>query len=243
MKWLDPGLEFSRNHTLAVIRDLVRRYDIDGLHIDDYFYPYPTNPEKGPLPFDDSASYGSYRNSGGKLALAGWHRQNIDGFVESLYATVKREKPWVKVGISPFGIYRPGHPRGIEADLDSYEHIFADSRKWLREGWLDYCSPQLCWRIADKPHSFTALLSWWKSESKSGRHVWPGIASDRVGSSTDPGRGPKNPSPRLKPRAKAVRVSVTFIGASSRSSRTERAFATCSPGAAISRLPPSLPPP
>ncbi len=190
MKWLDPGLAFSRQHTLAVIRDVVRRYDIDGVHIDDYFYPYPTNPKTGPLPFDDSASYGAYRSSGGDLGLAAWRRQNIDGFVESLYATVKSEKPWVKVGISPFGIYRPGHPRGIEADLDSYEHIFADSRKWLREGWLDYCSPQLYWRIDDKSHSFTALLEWWKSESKSGRHVWPGIASDRVGSSTDPGRGP-----------------------------------------------------
>lgn len=198
MKWLDPGLEFSRRHTLAVIRDVVRRYDIDGVHIDDYFYPYPVDPSKGPFPFDDSASYNAYRAAGGNLDRADWRRRNIDTFVESLYRTIKAEKPWVKFGISPFGIWRPGYPSGIEAGLDSCDHIFADSRKWLSEGWCDYFSPQLYWRIGDRPHSFTSLIGWWKGESKRGRHVWPGIASDRIASEVDPGRPPEESSRQIE---------------------------------------------
>jgi len=102
-----------------------------------------------------------------------------------MYASVKRAKPWVRVGISPFGIWRPGVPAGTTARIDSYKHISADSRKWLQQGWCDYLSPQLYWRI-NSEQSFTRLLTWWRQQGK--RPVWPGIASARIKSSEDPGR-------------------------------------------------------
>ena len=99
---------------------------------------------------------------------------------------MKARKPWVRVGISPFGIWRPGVPEGIEAGVDSYEHLAADARKWLREGWVDYLMPQLYWRDSPRKQSFSALLGWWREQGK--RPVWPGVASSRIKSSEDPGR-------------------------------------------------------
>ncbi len=176
--WLDPGLPEVRAYSLRVIEDVVTRYDIDGVHIDDYFYPYPKNPKARPVPqFPDEAAY---RRHGGGKDRADWRRANIDSFVESMYASVKRKKPWVKVGISPFGVWRPGVPSTVKADLDPYTMLYADSRKWLRSGWVDYMSPQLYWPIRGD-QSYTALLSWWDSQNSARRHVWPGIASERIG--------------------------------------------------------------
>ncbi len=173
--WLDPGLPEVRSYSLKVIADVVARYDIDGVHIDDYFYPYPK--AGGTRSFPDAASYKRY---GKGKDRASWRRSNIDSFVSGMYATVKRKKPWVKVGISPFGIWRPGVPRGVKADLDAYNTLFADSRSWLRNGWVDYLSPQLYWPIRGD-QSFSALLAWWDSQNTRRRHVWPGIASERIG--------------------------------------------------------------
>ena len=181
--WLDPGDPWVRDYTIKVITDVVRRYDIDGAHIDDYFYPYPPVGQK--CNFPDSETYAAYGNGMDRDA---WRRSNSDRFVKAFYAAVKKEKPWVKVGISPFGIWRPAHPRGIEAQLDSYAHIYADSRKWLREGWCDYFAPQLYWRDKPRAQSFTALLGWWRGENQRNRHLWPGIATSRIDSSADPGR-------------------------------------------------------
>jgi uncharacterized lipoprotein YddW (UPF0748 family) len=169
MTWCDPASPDSRSRALNVIMDVVRRYDIDGVHLDDYFYPYPANG----LTFAD-----------GKTPAQ--RRAFIDGFVSNLYASVKGRKPWVRVGISPFGIWRPGVPAGIEAGLDSYEQLAGDSRKWLQNGWVDYLAPQLYWRISPQKQSFPALLSWWRQQGS--RPVWPGIATERIHSSDDPGR-------------------------------------------------------
>jgi uncharacterized lipoprotein YddW (UPF0748 family) len=149
--------------------DVVRRYDIDGVHLDDYFYPYPS----GGLRFSDGKSPAQ-------------RRTYVDGFVSSLYSSVKKHKSWVRVGISPFGIWRPGVPSGIEAGLDSYEQLAGDSRKWLKNGWVDYLAPQLYWRISPQKQSFPALLAWWRDQGS--RPVWPGIATARINSSDDPGR-------------------------------------------------------
>jgi len=108
--WLDPGLPEARDWSLRVITDIVRRYDVDGLHIDDYFYPYPEKDGAVLIPFPDDASYARYRRDGGRLERDDWRRGNVDGFVERLDAAVHAEKPWVKFGISPFGIWRPGSP-------------------------------------------------------------------------------------------------------------------------------------
>ena len=173
--WLDPGLSDVRAYSLGVIMDVVRRYDVDGIHIDDYFYPYPGGASTiGKFP--DSSSY---RASGSKLSLNDWRRSNIDGFVSSLYRSIKSAKSHVKFGISPFGIWKPGIPVGTKADLNAFDHIYADSRRWLMNGWCDYFSPQLYWPIAGD-QGYGKLLQWWDSQNKAGRHIWPGIAADRI---------------------------------------------------------------
>ncbi len=169
MTWCDPASQDARSRALSVIMDVVRRYDIDGVHLDDYFYPYPV----GGVGFAD-----------GKTPAQ--RRGYIDGFVSTLYSSVKNQKPWVRVGISPFGIWRPGVPAGIQAGIDSYEELAGDSRKWLHNGWVDYLAPQLYWRISPEKQSFPALLTWWRQQGS--RPVWPGIATERIHSSDDPGR-------------------------------------------------------
>ncbi|NNE92101.1 MAG: family 10 glycosylhydrolase [Verrucomicrobiales bacterium] len=179
--WANPGIRAVQDRAIAVMTDVTRRYDVDGIHIDDYFYPYPKKQGKRMVPqFDDSATYAAYRQAGGRLKIEDWRRAEIDGFIQRLYASIKQTNREVKFGISPFGIWRPRHPITIEADLDSFAHISADSKKWLQNGWLDYFSPQLYWRIDDKPHSFLTLTKWWESQNNAGRHLWPGTASDRI---------------------------------------------------------------
>ena len=179
--WLDPGEPGVHDHSMAVVRDLVQRYDIDGIHADDYFYPYPQNDAAGrPIDFPDSASHA---RSGTTLARADWRRENVNRFVERMYREVHELDPTMKVGISPFGIWRPGNPPSV-AGLDAYAAIYADSRKWLQEGWVDYFAPQLYWAIASPQQSFPALLDWWLGQNPLGRHVWPGLATYRVGDGT-----------------------------------------------------------
>lgn len=173
--WLDPGDQRARNHSLRVIRDITNRYDIDGIHVDDYFYPYPIDGQS----LDDARSYASYQSEGGVLSRSDWRRWNIDRFVRDMYAEVKGLKPHVLVGISPFGIWRPGHPEGIEG-FDAYEELAADARRWLRAGWLDYAAPQLYWKVESEGQPFEPLLNWWTTENHNARHVWPGLYLTRI---------------------------------------------------------------
>lgn len=173
--WLDPGEEGAREHTLRVALDIVSRYDIDGLHFDDYFYPYP----KEKLPFPDDPSYNRYVAGGGSLARPDWRRRNIDDFVRTLYQRVKKAKPNVKVGVSPFGIWRPGFPPPVRG-FDSYDGLSGDARRWVREGWLDYVSPQLYWKLEAPQQPFARLLDWWVDQNDQQRHVWPGLNASRV---------------------------------------------------------------
>jgi uncharacterized lipoprotein YddW (UPF0748 family) len=180
--WMDPGEPAVIEKSIAVVEDVVRRYDVDGVHIDDYFYPYKERDRRGDvIPFPDERSYAAYTAKGGTLALDDWRRQNVDTYVEQMYARVKRAKPWVKVGISPFGIWRPGFPADVRG-FDSYAELYGDSRRWLREGWLDYASPQLYWPIAKDGQPYPSLLAWWASQNVKGRHMWPGNFTSRVGS-------------------------------------------------------------
>jgi len=178
--WLNPTHPDVQKHSLAVILDVVRRYEIDGVHIDDYFYPYPEKDRAGKvIPFPDGDTWNVYRRQGGKLNRNDWRRAAIDHFVENLYRAVKLAKPWVRVGISPFGIWRPGHPPGI-AGFDAYQEIYADSRHWLREGWCDYFAPQLYWPIHQTKQSYPKLLAWWVQQNIKGRHLCPGNYAGRV---------------------------------------------------------------
>ena len=177
--WLDPGEPAVRRHSLAVIRDVVRRYEIDGVHFDDYFYPYPIRGEGGDLvEFPDDRSWRRYKRSGGELGRDDWRRRNVDLFVRRVYEMIKREKRHVALGISPFGIWKPGHPPQIKG-FNAYERLYADARKWLVRGWCDYLTPQLYWEIADPDQGYTALLRWWSRQNRRGRHIWPGLYSNR----------------------------------------------------------------
>lgn len=188
--WMDPGESIAAERTLAVIRDVVRRYDIDGVHIDDYFYPYPIAkplPPKAPkdakpdeIDFPDDRAWHHYRQGGGKLARADWRRQNVDELVERIYRTVHLEKPWVKFGISPFGLGRPDRrPNGIKG-FSQFDKLYADVELWLARGWLDYFVPQLYWPLAQKEQSFPTLLDYWLIQNTAGRHIWPGLFTSAI---------------------------------------------------------------
>lgn len=179
--WMDPGIPEVRRLMIRSVLDVVRRYDVDGVHIDDYFYPYPEidSATQQPIDFPDSSTYEAYRRAGGALEKGDWRRRNVDILVRQFYAAVKSEKRWVKVGISPFGIWRPGNPPQIQG-FDAYDKIYADARKWLREGWLDYLAPQLYWPVQPPEQSYPVLLQWWVEENVRGRHMWPGLPGHRV---------------------------------------------------------------
>jgi uncharacterized lipoprotein YddW (UPF0748 family) len=178
--WLDPGEPDVQEHSTSVILDVLRRYDVDGIHLDDYFYPYPDEQVKT-LDFPDEPSWRRYVARGGRLQREAWRRKNVDEFIQLLYRRIKAEKAWVKFGISPFGIWRPGYPQEVTG-LDAYAQLYADSRRWLMNGWLDYCAPQLYWAIQPPGQSYPALLHWWTSQNVKNRHVWPGNNSTKVGS-------------------------------------------------------------
>ncbi len=178
--WLDPGMEAVQDYTVSVVMDVVKRYDIDGVHIDDYFYPYKeSDSKKQIIPFPDDASYQEYLKGGGTLGREDWRRENVNTLVERLYKSIKKSKPWVKFGISPFGIWRPGNPQVIKG-YDPYDQLYADSKKWLQNGWCDYFSPQLYWPIKQTAQSYTTLLKWWLDQNTNNRHIWPGIFTSRV---------------------------------------------------------------
>lgn len=178
--WFDPSMKTTQDHSVAVVMDIVKRYDIDGVHFDDYFYPYESY--HGGKDFPDDVSWDQYQKSGGNLARGDWRRNSVNQFIERLYQEIKAEKKHVKFGLSPFGIWRPGNPSSI-AGLDQYDKLYADARLWLNKGWVDYFSPQLYWRISQVQQSFPVLLDWWSKENHLNRHLWPGINDYLAGNS------------------------------------------------------------
>jgi uncharacterized lipoprotein YddW (UPF0748 family) len=177
---LDPGEPETQERALAVVLDVVKRYDVDGVVLDDYFYPYPEKNFLGQnMDFSDDASWGEYGAHSG-LSRADWRRENVNRFVQTLARSIKAAKPWVQFGISPAGIWRPQNPAPVRG-MDAYGIIFADSRKWLANGWVDYLAPQLYWSIASREQSFPLLFDWWRSQNARGRHVWPALNDAFVG--------------------------------------------------------------
>ncbi len=170
--WMDPSMKKTQDLTSAVVMDIVKRYDVDGIHFDDYFYPYPAY--NGDKDFPDLKSWNNYVNSGGTLSKSDWRRNAVNTLIERLYNEIKAEKKHVKFGLSPFGIYRPGYPSTVTG-FDQYEKLYADAKLWLNKGWVDYMAPQLYWPINKTGQRFPDLLSWWQSENTMQRHMWPGI--------------------------------------------------------------------
>lgn len=175
--WLDPTMPEARQYSCNVIMDVVRRYNIDGVHFDDYFYPYPetaTPKSKVEMEFPDDASWARYKRGGGKLARNDWRRENVNTFVEMVYNGIKREKPWVKFGVAPFGIWQPHYPAQITG-FNSYDKLYCDTRQWLARGWVDYIAPQLYWPIDQKAQSFPVLLNWWEEQNPLHRLLFAGM--------------------------------------------------------------------
>lgn len=183
MYWFDPGSQKTQDHASAVVKDIVKRYDIDGLHFDDYFYPYASY--NGGADFPDSATWNAYKNTGGTLSRADWRRDNVNRFVERIYKEIKAEKNYVKFGISPFGIWKPGFPTGVTGS-SQYDELYADAKLWLNKGWVDYFAPQLYWPINSTGQSFPALLKWWQQENTFNRHLWPGLNTVEIKTSNRP---------------------------------------------------------
>jgi uncharacterized lipoprotein YddW (UPF0748 family) len=185
--WLDPGMKAVQDYSFEVIMDVVRRYDIDGVHFDDYFYPYKERDKNhNVIAFPDDDSFRAYVDAGGKLGRDDWRRESVNTFIQRVYQGVHQLKPWVRFGISPFGIWRPGNPPGIQG-LDSYNELYGDSRKWVQEGWVDYIAPQLYWDFDRPAQSFTALLKWWVEQNKPHHLVLAGIITSRIGDASSKG--------------------------------------------------------
>jgi uncharacterized lipoprotein YddW (UPF0748 family) len=189
--WIDPGDPAARKFVLATFLDVVKRYDIDGIHIDDYFYPYREVETivrrvhrkrvrtRHEIEFPDDKTWNRYGKPAGFTNRDDWRRHNIDEFIKELYTEVKAIRPTMIVGVSPFGIWRPGSPRGITG-LDAYGEIYADSKKWLAEGWLDYMAPQLYWEIGSTQDRFRVLDAWWRTINPHNRHIWPALYTSHV---------------------------------------------------------------
>jgi len=253
--WMDPARIEVQNRSAAVINDVVTRYDVDAVHMDDYFYPYAVNYDVTSITqvggvatvttsgahtlrtgyrvtitraspsgynvsnatvtrlssttftyavsaalitpatvttntdvavlFPDHNTYANYLSGGGNLSLANWRRDSVNRFVQRINNETHSTKPWVRFGISPFGIWRPGFPPGITG-LDAYATLYADSRLWLQSGWVDYFSPQLYWRPNQVGQQYALLLDWWISQNTRGRHIWPGLFTSQIEASAWP---------------------------------------------------------
>ena len=167
--YFDPALQENRDHIVRVVTDIVARYDVDAIHIDDYFYPYPKNGAK----FPDDKSYSKY---GGGMKRGDWRRKNVDMLIEQLHEAIAAVKPWVRFGVSPFGIWRnkASDARGSETrGLQNYDDLYADVLLWARRGWIDYTVPQLYWELENKAASAEVLSRWW-NDNDGGRHMYIG---------------------------------------------------------------------
>ena len=179
---LNPGIPENRDYICQVARDIVTRYDIDGIHMDDYFYPYPAAGQAIP----DDAQFRQYGN--GIRDRGDWRRYNVNLFIEQFYNTVHDAKPWVKVGISPFGIYRNKRSSATGSNtngLQNYDDLYADVLLWVNKGWLDYCVPQIYWEIGNKAADYDTLIRWW-SQYASARPLIIGEDVERTEKYTDP---------------------------------------------------------
>lgn len=163
--WFDPGIPENREHIVKVVKDIVRHYDIDGIHFDDYFYPYPVAGQV----FSDDDSYARHAaEQGFSGRKADWRRNNVNLLVKEIHEMIRKEKPWIRFGISPFGIYRnlKQDPDGSRTNgLSNYDDLYADALLWMQEGWIDYCIPQIYWEIGHPLADYAVLLPWWNAHA------------------------------------------------------------------------------
>ena len=160
--YFNPGLPENRKYICQIVRDIVTNYDIDALHMDDYFYPYPNPGET----FPDGNAFAQYGR--GYADKNDWRRDNVNTLIQEIHDVVRECKPWVKFGVSPFGIYRnkKSDPNGSETNgLQNYDDLYADVLKWVNNGWVDYNIPQVYWEIGHKAADYDTLVRWWAQHS------------------------------------------------------------------------------
>lgn len=175
-KLFNPGLPEVRQYIISVILDVVRKYDIDGVHFDDYFYPYPADGQV----IADNQAYQLY--GAGLKSVEDWRRQNVDTLIRSVADSIRSTKPHIKFGISPFGIWRnrSQDPEGSPSNgLDGYGKLYADARKWVKEGWIDYINPQIYFPFNYPAAAYEKLVDWW-AQNSFGKHVYIGIGAYRA---------------------------------------------------------------
>lgn len=189
--YFDPALPESRHHICMVVTDIVSRYDVDAIHMDDYFYPYPIKGQD----FPDDASFARYGQ--GFADKADWRRHNVDLLVSQLHDTVRKLKPWVKFGVSPFGIYRneSSDPLGSRTNgLQNYDDLYADVLLWAREGWIDYNIPQIYWHVGHPAADYATLVRWWATHGEN-RPLFIGQSVENTVQHADPDRPDSNQLP------------------------------------------------
>lgn len=174
--WMEPTAPEVRQRLVEVCRDLTSRYDIDGIHFDDYFYPYP----EGGLDFPDEPSWQAYQAEGGTLSRGDWRREHVNRAVAEVSLAVHRTKPHVRFGISPFGLPAPERPAGI-LGFDQYHKLYADPQTWADRGYVDYLAPQLYWPTTKKEQALEPLLNWWTEHARDGRYTFPGLNLNALG--------------------------------------------------------------
>lgn len=180
--YFNPALQESRDYICRIIADIVTRYDIDALHMDDYFYPYPIKGQE----FPDIANFRS--NPNGFTDLGDWRRNNVNVLIKQIHQTVRAAKPWVKFGISPFGIYRnqKSDPLGSATNgLQNYDELYADVLLWAREGWIDYNMPQIYWHVGHPAADYGVLVEWWAKHTE-GRPLFIGQSVTNTVHNADP---------------------------------------------------------
>lgn len=212
--YIDPGVPEAREYVTKVIMDVVKRYDIDGVHLDDYFYPYRI----AGLEFGDARSYGRFKES--FTNKDDWRRNNVSTFVATLYTNIKSTKNFVKFGISPFGVWRNASkdPEGsaTRGGQTCYDDLYSDILLWQKKGWVDYTLPQLYWEHGHRAAAFETLLPWWENHSYK-RHMYYGLGVYRMAESKAPiWQGPKEILSQIEEiRAKSENPGVVFYSASS----------------------------
>lgn len=193
-KYFDPSNIDGQNHVVAVVRDIVKRYNVDGIHMDDYFYPYKVPGKE----FPDAASF---IRSGTKLTKDAWRRSNVDSIIRKLHAAIKEEKPWCKFGISPFGVWRNSStdPEGsnTKAGVTNYDDLYADILLWMKKEWVDYVAPQLYWEIGHRLADYKELVDWWSRHSY-GRHIYIGHGVYRAYEKNPAWKNPKELPNQIK---------------------------------------------
>ena len=204
--FFDPALPESRRHITLVVGDIVSRYDVDAIHMDDYFYPYPMKGKD----FPDDASFARY--GGGFTDKGDWRRSNVNLLIKKIHETVREIKPWVKFGVSPFGIYRneSSDPLGSKTrGLQNYDDLYADVLLWAREGWIDYNIPQIYWQIGHPVADYETLIKWWAKNTEN-RPLFIGQSVMNTIQNADP----SNPSVNQLPRKMALQRAYQTIGGS-----------------------------